>query len=122
MATLTVRHLNDDLVRRPQVRAAERGRSAEAEHREILRLALIGNGDGAPERRRVADRLADFRRRTAGRGPPSVMRLLRESRAERIAALIAPERFPVRALSAAPAAGGAAPGATPRRRRGCRPE
>ena len=45
MATLTVRNLNDDLVRRLRIRAAEHGRSAEAEHREILRLVLVGNGD-----------------------------------------------------------------------------
>lgn len=42
MATLTVRNLEDDVVRRLRVRAAEHGRSAEAEHREILRTALVG--------------------------------------------------------------------------------
>jgi plasmid stability protein len=43
MATLTVRNLDDDVVRRLRVRAAGHGRSAEAEHREILRLVLIGD-------------------------------------------------------------------------------
>jgi plasmid stability protein len=40
MATLTVRNLEDGLVRRLRIQAAENGRSAEAEHREILRAAL----------------------------------------------------------------------------------
>jgi plasmid stability protein len=40
MAALTVRNLDATLVRRLRIRAAENGRSAEAEHREILRLAL----------------------------------------------------------------------------------
>ena len=88
MAILTVRNLDDDLVRRLRMRAAEHGRSAEAEHREILRLALVGNSDHQTERQHTADRLAEFRRRTAGRGSPSVAELLQESRAERMAALV----------------------------------
>ena len=40
MAQLIVRHLEDDIVRRLKERAAGRGRSAEAEHREILREVL----------------------------------------------------------------------------------
>src|SRR5262249_38079998 len=60
MATLTVRNLDDDVVRRPRIRAAEHGRSAEAEHREILRLVLIGDeADQAEQRQRVAERLAN---------------------------------------------------------------
>ena len=43
MAQLLVRNLEDDLVQALQVRAASHGRSAEAEHREILRAALLGN-------------------------------------------------------------------------------
>ena len=39
-ATLTVRNLDDDVVRTLRVRAGEHGRGAEAEHREILRQAL----------------------------------------------------------------------------------
>ena len=41
MAQLIVRNLDDELVLRLKQRAAEHGRSAEAEHREILREALI---------------------------------------------------------------------------------
>jgi plasmid stability protein len=40
MATLLVRRLDDDLVRRLKERAAVHGRSAEAEHRAILEAAL----------------------------------------------------------------------------------
>ncbi len=40
MAQLIVRKLEKDLVRQLRVRAARSGRSAEAEHREILREAL----------------------------------------------------------------------------------
>lgn len=40
MAQLIVRDLEADLVQRLRVRAAHHGRSAEAEHREILREAL----------------------------------------------------------------------------------
>ncbi len=87
MATLTVRNLNDDLVRRLRIRAAEHGLSAEAEHREILRAVLVGNGDRGSERQVTADRLAAFRQRLAGRGSPSVAELLRESRSDRTTVL-----------------------------------
>lgn len=40
MAQLIVRNLDDELVRRLKIRAAEHGHSAEEEHREILRQAL----------------------------------------------------------------------------------
>ncbi len=40
MAQLTVRKLDDELVRALKIRAAEKGRSAEAEVRSILREAL----------------------------------------------------------------------------------
>ena len=40
MAQLIVRKLDDELVQALKRRAAQRGRSAEAEHREILRVAL----------------------------------------------------------------------------------
>ena len=51
MATLTVRQLEDDIVRRLRIQAAEHGRSAEAEHREILRQALTGSRLPSPARR-----------------------------------------------------------------------
>ncbi len=41
MAQLTVRNVNEQVVRALKQRAAAHGRSAEAEHREILRAALI---------------------------------------------------------------------------------
>jgi antitoxin FitA len=40
MATLTIRDVDDDLRARLRVRAAENGRSMEAEVREILRSAM----------------------------------------------------------------------------------
>jgi antitoxin FitA len=87
MATLTVRNLGEDVVRRLRMRAAEHGRSAEAEHREILRLALIGDDTQQEERQRITERLAAFRRRTAGRGSTSAAQLLQEVRAERMKTL-----------------------------------
>ena len=86
MATLTVRNLDDDVVRRLRIRAAERGRSAEAEHREILRAALLGD-EPQSTREQAAARLAEFRRRTAGRGSPPSGKLLEQSRAARTEAL-----------------------------------
>ncbi len=41
MAQLTVRNVNDQVVRALKQRAAAHGRSAEAEHRELLRNALL---------------------------------------------------------------------------------
>jgi antitoxin FitA len=40
MGQLLVRNVNDKLIRALKMRAAEKRRSAEAEHREILREAL----------------------------------------------------------------------------------
>jgi antitoxin FitA len=40
--SLIVRNVEDELVRRLKMRAARHNRSAEAEHREILRQALSG--------------------------------------------------------------------------------
>jgi antitoxin FitA len=42
MAQLIVRDLDDEVVQALKIRAAEHGRSAEAEHREILREMLLG--------------------------------------------------------------------------------
>jgi plasmid stability protein len=86
MATLTVRNLDDAIVRRLRIRAAEHGRSAEAEHREILRTALVDR-DQEPTRLLAAERLEDFRRRTGGRGSSSGTDLLRDARAERLRSL-----------------------------------
>jgi plasmid stability protein len=46
MKSLIVRGVDDELAALLKQRAAAHGRSAEAEHREILRLALT---DGSPE-------------------------------------------------------------------------
>jgi antitoxin FitA len=53
MAQLVVRNLPDDLVSELKRRAAKHRRSAEQEHREILRAALSG-----PRRRSFAEVLA----------------------------------------------------------------
>ena len=53
MAQLMVRNLPEELVRALKQRAAKRNRSAEQEHREILKAALQG-----PPRKPLADVLA----------------------------------------------------------------
>jgi plasmid stability protein len=52
VAQLIVRNVDDDLVRRLKRRAAEHGRSAEEEHRHLLRAALRSDG--------LIDRLRDM--------------------------------------------------------------
>ena len=42
MAQLIVRNLEEEVVKKLKKRAAASGRSVEAEHREILRKALLG--------------------------------------------------------------------------------
>ena len=75
---LHVRNLEDGLVAKLKRRAARHGRSAEAEHREILRQAL------AAEVEPDFDRLAgEFRKLTAGRRHTPSEVLLRESRDDR---------------------------------------
>jgi antitoxin FitA len=83
MATLTVRNLDEEVVKELRIRAAEHGRSAEAEHRDILRAALAGRRRHMA-RQQAAERLAEFRRQTSGRGPNSSAELLEESRAGRL--------------------------------------
>jgi plasmid stability protein len=46
MAQLIVRNLEEELVKKLKRRAVEHGRSAEAEHREILRRALFPERGG----------------------------------------------------------------------------
>ena len=87
MATLTVRNLEEEVVRRLRMQAAEHGRSAEAEHRDILRRTLLGMGQ-VPTRQQVAERLAEFRDRTAGRGTATSAELLDASRAQRLQSLM----------------------------------
>ena len=46
MAQLIVRNLEEDVVRELKLRAVRHGRSAEEEHREILRQALVPGRSG----------------------------------------------------------------------------
>ncbi len=49
MAQLIIRQLEPEIVARLEERAGREGRSAEEEHRAILREALLGAEDGSPE-------------------------------------------------------------------------
>ena len=60
MGALTVRSVDDELIRRLKIRAARKGVSAEAEHRAILREVL-----GEPQ---PAENLAEFFRKSPLRG------------------------------------------------------
>ena len=75
---LHVRNLDDDLIARLKRRAARHGRSTEAEHREILRQALIG--DVEPSFDTLA---ADLRKLTKRRKQTPSEVLLRKGREER---------------------------------------
>jgi antitoxin FitA len=75
---LHVRNLDDDLIVRLKRRAARHGRSAEAEHREILRQALAGEEE--PSFDKLA---ADLRKLTKRRKQTPSEILLREGRDER---------------------------------------
>jgi antitoxin FitA len=78
VASLHVRNLEDALIVRLKRRAARHGRSAEAEHREILRQALAGEDEAS------FDKLAaDLRKLTRGRKQTPSEILLREGRDER---------------------------------------
>jgi antitoxin FitA len=46
MGQLIVRNVDDELIRALKIRAAQKRRSAEAEHREILREALASRRQG----------------------------------------------------------------------------
>ena len=76
MADLLVRGVDEEIVRALKERAGRHGRSAEAEHREILAAALA-----RPPRRSFAEVLAsmpdvgadaDFERVKSGKDAPSV--------------------------------------------------
>lgn len=56
MAQLTVRKLSGQVIGRLKQRAAKNGRSAEAEHREILRRALLPAAGSFAERARAMRR------------------------------------------------------------------
>jgi antitoxin FitA len=75
---LHVRNLDDDLIARLKRRAARHGRSTEAEHREILRQALLNEVEPSFEKLASDLRMLSRRRKQT----PSEV-LLREGREER---------------------------------------
>lgn len=76
--SLSVRNLDETLISRLKRRAARHGRSAEAEHREILRQALESEAEPTFD-----DLAAQLRAMTAGRKATPAEVLLREGRDER---------------------------------------
>jgi antitoxin FitA len=76
--SLQVRNLDDELIARLKRRAARHGRSAEAEHREILRQALAQEEDSSFEKL-----AAELRKLTKTRKQTPSEVLLREGRGER---------------------------------------
>ena len=76
--SLSVRNLDDDLILRLKRRAARHGRSAEAEHREILRQALASEAEPSFD-----DLAAEFRKLTRDQPHTPSELLLREGRDER---------------------------------------
>ena len=75
MGMLQVRKLDDELIARLKARAERNGRSAEAEHREILRDALT-----AEDNTDFFERAARFREKLKGRKITPTIELLREAR------------------------------------------
>ncbi len=76
--SLHVRNLDDALIAKLKMRAARHGRSAEAEHRAILRQVL--ETEAEPSFDELA---ADLRKLTAGRRQTPAEELAREGRDER---------------------------------------
>ena len=75
---LSVRNLDDELITRLKRRAARHGRSAEAEHREILKQALTSEVEPSFE-----ELAAQLRALTKGRTHTPAEVLAREGRDER---------------------------------------
>jgi plasmid stability protein len=73
--SLHVRNLDPDMIGRLKRRAARHGRSAQAEHREILRQALASEGETSFD-----DLAAELRKLTADRPQTPAETLLREGR------------------------------------------
>ena len=76
--SLHVRNLDDALIAKLKLRAGRHGRSAEAEHRAILRQALENEPDLS-----FADLAAELRKLTESRPQTPSEDLLREGREER---------------------------------------
>ena len=83
MASLHVRNIDDEIVVRLKERAARHGRSAEAEHREILRAALSWNSSPHIDRAEWEKRAAELRESLKGKPHTPSEVLLREARDER---------------------------------------
>ncbi len=83
MASLHVRNVDDEIVRKLKERAARHGRSAEAEHREILRAALVWDDMPKTDIEDWKRRAAEFRAKLEGRSITPSDVLLRETRDER---------------------------------------
>jgi antitoxin FitA len=80
MGMLTVRNVDDEVIRALRIRAAKNGRSAEAEHRVILRQVLVPD-----EMEHVAELLRRRRESLAGRDFADNTDILRRQRDERSA-------------------------------------
>jgi antitoxin FitA len=78
MRSLQVRNLDDELVGRLKRRAARHGRSAEAEHREILKQALSAETEPS-----FLELAAEIRKLTEGTQQTPSEVLQREGRDER---------------------------------------
>lgn len=76
--SLHVRNLDEELIVRLKRRAARHGRSAEAEHREILRQALMAEPEATFD-----DLAAELRKLTGEREQTPSELLLREAREAR---------------------------------------
>lgn len=83
MASLHVRNVDEEIVARLKQRAVRHGRSAEAEHREILKTALEEEEARDARRRNWLAKADAFRRSLEGRDHTPSEVLLRESRDER---------------------------------------
>ena len=81
MAQLTVRNLDEALVRRLKLRAAAANRSAEAEHRAILEESL------RPAPTDFWERAARFRKKLAGRDLGDSTAIIRRARDRRAGAI-----------------------------------
>lgn len=83
MASLHVRNVDEEIVVRLKERATKNGRSAEAEHREILKAALRWEPSPLVDRQEWEMRAKAFRDSLKGRHHTPSENLLRESRDER---------------------------------------
>ncbi len=79
MVSLTVRNVDDEVVRHLRIRTAEHGWSTEAKRRALLRTASIDTRE-PPAQRHAIERLVEFRRRATGRGSLSTGERLNEPR------------------------------------------